>query len=225
MDAAAVGSAVVKSSNSARDGATLSKTFDTFLNLLTKQLQNQDPLDPVKSSEFTQQLVLFTNAEQAVATNKNLESLIKLSTASQAATAVGYIGKTVQADGNTGTLNGGKANWQYELTENANHVDVTITNSDGKIVYTGTGATGVGTHSFAWNGLDNQGLTQPDGSYTIAISAKNGAGAALTANTSIIGQVSGIETVDGSVVLNVGLTKVPLEKVKSVKETTATATI
>ena len=55
MDVAAVGSAVVKSSNATRSGTKLAETFDTFLNLLTKQLQNQDPLDPVKSTEFTQQ--------------------------------------------------------------------------------------------------------------------------------------------------------------------------
>jgi flagellar basal-body rod modification protein FlgD len=225
MDVAAVGSAVVKGSNSERSKTTLAETFDTFLNLLTKQLQNQDPLDPVDSSEFTQQLVLFTSAEQSVATNKNLESLIKLSQATQATSAVSYIGKTIEAEGKSATLSEGKATWLYELPEKASKVGVTVTDSTGKVVFNGTGETGAGSHSFVWNGRDSQGLTMPDGGYNIAISAKNAEGKAITATTSITGRVSGIETVDGAIVLNVGSAKVPFENVKAVKQAAATATI
>jgi len=222
MDVAALGSAVVNQSAAERSGSALADTFDTFLNLLTKQLQNQDPLDPVDSGEFTQQLVLFTSAEQAVATNKNLETLIKLSTTNQAAAAVGYIGKMVEAEGRTSTLSQGLAVWQFELPSNAGQVDITITDSNGKAVLNTNGAIDAGVHSFVWDGRDNDGLAMPDGNYTISISAKNSNGESITASTSILGRVSGIETVDGSIVLNVGSTKIPFDKVISVREIAAT---
>ncbi|MGD9536948.1 MAG: flagellar hook assembly protein FlgD [Alphaproteobacteria bacterium] len=221
MDVAALGSAVVNQSAAERSGSALADTFDTFLNLLTKQLQNQDPLDPVDSGEFTQQLVLFTSAEQAVATNKNLETLIKLSTSNQSAAAVGYIGKTVEAEGRTSTLSQGLAVWQFELPSNAEQVDITVTDSNGKAVLNTNGAIDAGVHSFVWDGRNNDGMTMPDGNYTISISAKSANGEAITASTSILGRVSGIETVDGAIVLNVGSTKIPFDKVISVRETAA----
>lgn len=224
MDVAAVGSAVVNQSAAERSGSALADTFDTFLNLLTKQLQNQDPLDPVDSGEFTQQLVLFTSAEQAVATNKNLETLIKLSTSNQSAAAVGYIGKTVEAEGRTSTLSQGLAVWQFELPSNAEQVDITITDSNGKAVLNTNGAIDAGVHSFVWDGRNNDGMTMPDGNYTISISAKSANGEAITASTSILGRVSGVETVDGAIVLNVGSTKIPFDKVISVRETAAPTT-
>ena len=81
------------------DSASLAETFDTFLTLLTTQLQYQDPLDPMDTNEFTSQLVEFTSVEQAMATNKKLDSLIALQNSMQINDAVGYIGKTVGADG------------------------------------------------------------------------------------------------------------------------------
>lgn len=218
MDAAAVGSSIVQNSASSKGAKTLADSFDTFLTLLTKQLEHQDPLDPVDSSEFTQQLVLFTQAEQSVATNKNLESLINLSLSTQAAGAVGYIGKTIQAEGSTSTLTGGRATWQYTLPRNATKVDVTITDANGKSVFNGTADGAAGTHNFAWDGRNTQGVPQPDGNYTIAISAKDSRGTAITASTSVTGRVSAVETVDNSIVLQVGGAKIPIDKVQSVRE-------
>jgi flagellar basal-body rod modification protein FlgD len=222
MDVAAVGTAVVSDSAAERSGSALAQTFDTFLTLLTKQLQNQDPLDPVDSSEFTQQLVLFTSAEQAVATNRNLESLIKLSTSNQAAAAVGYIGKTVEAEGKTTSLSEGQAVWQFELASNADKVDITVTNADGKAVFNASGPIEAGSHAFVWDGRNNNGLSEPDGNYTISISAKRTDGTSVSSSTSILGRVDGVETVDGDIVLAVGSTKIPFDKVVSVRETVAT---
>ena len=70
---ASVGSAV---GNSAL--AKTSADFDMFLKLLTAQLQNQDPLEPMDASEFTKQLVQYSSVEQVIYTNKNLETLIAL---------------------------------------------------------------------------------------------------------------------------------------------------
>ncbi len=73
----------------------LAGNFDTFLKLLTTQLQNQDPMSPMDSNEFTQQLVAFSSVEQQINTNDNLQSLIALSLSQQASAAVNYIGHSV----------------------------------------------------------------------------------------------------------------------------------
>ena len=58
------------------DRARLSDNYDTFLVLLTAQLQNQDPLAPMDSTQFTQQLVQFSQVEQQIRTNEQLQSLV-----------------------------------------------------------------------------------------------------------------------------------------------------
>src|SRR3954470_17819141 len=73
----------------------LAGNFDTFLTLLTTQLKNQDPLSPMDSNQFTQQLVQFSQVEQQINANKNLESLVSMSKAQGATSAVGYLGKTL----------------------------------------------------------------------------------------------------------------------------------
>ncbi len=86
------------------DASTIAGNFNQFLTLLTTQLQNQNPLDPLDTNQFTQQLVQFASVEQQLKTNDQLGNLITASKASAAATASGLIGKTVTADGATSSL-------------------------------------------------------------------------------------------------------------------------
>src|SRR5215213_9555272 len=106
---------VAGATNATRSESQLAANFDTFLLLLTAQLKNQDPLEPMDSNQFTQQLVQFSQVEQQIHSNKNLESLISLTKASGAADAVSYLGKTLTVtDGNAALMNG-QANWAYAL--------------------------------------------------------------------------------------------------------------
>ncbi len=105
------------SSNSAMN--QLSGNFQTFLKLLTTQLQNQDPLDPMDTSQFTQQLVEYSQVEQQIDTNGNLQSLISQGTQQSAAYATGYLGKTVTVSGGEGSLANGQAQWTYNLGADA----------------------------------------------------------------------------------------------------------
>lgn len=89
--------------------SNLAENFDNFLTILITQLQNQDPLSPMESNEFTSQLVQFTGVEQQVLQNKNLEELIRLQSANQTLSAVSFIGKLVEATGDTNTLTDGEA--------------------------------------------------------------------------------------------------------------------
>src|SRR6185312_8890054 len=93
----------------------LAGNFDTFLTLLTTQLQNQDPLNPMDSNQFTQQLVEFSQVEQQINTNDNLKTLISLGQSRGAADAVGYLGKAVTVSNGDAALANGTANWNYQL--------------------------------------------------------------------------------------------------------------
>jgi flagellar basal-body rod modification protein FlgD len=216
---AALGSALLGTSGQSAATAsrsTLNQTFDTFLTLLTKQLQNQDPLDPVKSNEFTQQLVMFTSAEQQVATNKNLESLIKLTQANQSAVAVGYLGKVVLAAGDTTALSNGSATWNYTLPKTAVKVTLTITDSAGKMVASSLGENSAGTHTFVWAGRDFNGNVLPNGTYKMSVGAKDSEGVAISATTAMAGVVDGVEKTDTGIILTIGGVRVPIENITSV---------
>jgi flagellar basal-body rod modification protein FlgD len=191
----------------------LADNLDTFLTLLTTQMKHQDPLNPMDSAEFTQQLVSFSEVEQSIASNKNLEQLIGLQQATQATGIVNYLGKEVEAVGDQTALQDGSATWQYETPANAASVVLNISDSDGNVVYVGGGETSEGTHTFHWDGKDSNGNTLNDGLYTIEVIAKDANSQDLTTSTMISGLVTGVESADGVQVLALGDVKVPVSQV------------
>src|SRR5271168_3379612 len=110
----------------------LSGNFDTFLTLLTTQLQNQDPLSPMDSTQFTQQLVEYSQVEQQINTNTNLTNLISLQQAGAGAASVGYLGKNVTVTNGNAALTNGSATWNFSLPANAATTTVTVTNASGQ---------------------------------------------------------------------------------------------
>lgn len=194
----------------------LSSNFDTFLQLLTTQLQNQDPLNPMDSNQFTQQLVEFSQVEQQIDTNTNLQTLISQGQNQSGAYATGYLGKTVTVTGGQGALTNGQAQWTYNLASAATSTILTVTNAQGQVVYTGSGATSAGNNTFTWNGEDNNGNQLPDGTYTLAVSASN-AGSAVTSSVSFSGAVSEVDMSNGSPQLSIGAMQVPLSSIGAVQ--------
>ena len=87
-----------RSNNAQQSRVSFGDDFDDFLTLLTTQLQNQDPLEPTDTTEFTNQLVLFAGVEQDISQNDNLEQLIGLESANQAVGALNYIGNEVDSN-------------------------------------------------------------------------------------------------------------------------------
>src|SRR3954447_25525549 len=118
------------SSLGSNTGATLAGNFQTFLTLLTTQLQNQNPLDPLDTNQFTQQLVQFAGVEQQLKTNDQLTSLIAMQQTAQSTQALGFVGKTAVVDGSTATLTKSQAVWDVSMAKAAN-VTLTITNGAG----------------------------------------------------------------------------------------------
>ncbi|MEK6745463.1 MAG: flagellar hook assembly protein FlgD [Pseudomonadota bacterium] len=192
--------------------------YQDFLKLLTTQLQNQDPTAPTDTNQLTQQIATLSQVEQQINTNSNLQKLISLFNTSTLNSVVGYIGKQVEADGDKGVMQGGKASFVYDLEKEAQTVDLTILDPTGKEVMKANGTKVAGRNEVLWGGKDGDGKQLADGTYTIKVVAKDAAGNDLKAKTSTVGVVSSIDTKDGTTVLTLGDVVVALDKVKSVRQ-------
>ncbi len=197
---------------------SLAGNFDTFLQLLTTQLKNQDPLDPLDTSQFTEQLVEFASVEQQINTNTNLQTLISLQQTTEATSALQLVGSTVTLSSNTATLSNATstpATWSLSTSTPAT-ANVTISSSTGQTAYTGTLALNAGTQSFTWSGQGNNGVTWPDGTYTISVNATGANGQAVTVSTQVQGVVTGVNISQNPPTLTVGGQSVPISQIQSV---------
>jgi flagellar basal-body rod modification protein FlgD len=199
-------------------GAAIAQNFDQFLTLLTTQLKNQSPLDPLDTNQFTQQLVQFAGVEQQLKTNETLSSLLSLNSAGTATSAVGFIGATITSDGATTRLEKGKAEWQVNVPRGG-VATITIKDSKGSVVQTQTRTLVAGDQKFTWDGKTSTAQTAVDGEYTVTIDAKDTAGATMTATTKISGVVDGVDFTGSIPTLKIGAISVPIDKVKSVVRT------
>ena len=188
----------------ATDQTQLAGNFDTFLKLLTTQLQNQDPLSPMDSNQFTQQLVEFSQVEQQINTNTNLTTLINQGTSQSGAFAVNYLGKTVTVTNGNASLTNGVANWNYNLGTQAAQTTLTVTDANGNAVYSGPGLTAAGSNTFAWDGRSTNGTQVPDGVYTLQVAATAADGSTVTSSVSSKGVVSEVDMTSGTPKLIVG---------------------
>ena len=182
----------------------LSGNFDTFLQLLTSQLKNQDPTSPMDSNTFTQQLVMYSQVEQQINTNDNLKTLISQGTTNAAAMAATYLGKKVSITNGNGSLTNGSATWTYSLDTSSATTQLAITDANGQTVYTANGETTSGNHSFTWNGKDINGNQLADGTYKPTVTAADSASNKVTSSVASAGTVSQIDMTSGTPKLVVG---------------------
>ena len=217
VTAASATGATDTASRLASSRTRLASNFDTFLSLLTTQLRNQDPLSPLDSNQFTQQIVQMTGVEQQLLTNDLLQSLVGRN--SGVGDAVSYIGRQVTVDSATARLANGAANWTYTLPSAAASATVEVRNAAGAVVYRGAAPDRTaGEHSFTWDGKDLSGNAVPAGTYTLSIAAQNTAGQSITATTGFTGTVTGVETQNGSTVLVTTAGTAPLTSVRRVAQ-------
>jgi flagellar basal-body rod modification protein FlgD len=194
----------------------LAGNFDTFLTLLTTQLQNQDPLNPMDSNQFTQQLVEFSQVEQQINTNDNLKTLIGQGANQTGAYAVSYLGKAVTVTSGKAPLANGQAVWNYNLDATAAQTILTVTDSNGQTVYTGPGETAAGHHTFTWDGTSNTGAALPDGTYKLTVSPAAADGTSVQNEVSTTGVVSQVDMTGSTPQLMIGPMEIPLSDVAGV---------
>jgi flagellar basal-body rod modification protein FlgD len=194
--------------------ATLATDFSDFLTLLTTQLQNQDPLDPMDSTEFTNQLVQFSQVEQQINTNQKLDAMVSLQLSSSISAALGYVGLDASYVSNDVYFDGtNDMKISYSMAETAVKTTVNIYDADGKKVYSESVDGNVGINEFTWDGKDEFGTTLPQGTYNIKIDALNAEDQAVLSTVVVQGNIRGIETQDGEILLLVGDRAVPISNV------------
>ena len=195
---------------------TIAQNFDTFLQLLTTQLRHQNPLDPLDTNQFTQQLVQFTGVEQQLKTNEFLQAMMDTSQNTNNAQAVSYVGKVVTASGTRTDLANGRAQWHFVAEKDAS-ISATVRDMDGNVVYTKTGTVSQGESVFTWDGVGNDGLRKPDGAYSVTIEGRDSEGGFVGIGTEMTGQVTGVDFTGSEPVLMVGSARVNLSSVLSVR--------
>jgi flagellar basal-body rod modification protein FlgD len=210
------GTTPLPASSSSTAGATIAGNFQTFLTLLTTQLQNQNPLDPLDTNQFTQQLVQFAGVEQQLRTNDQLSALLTLQQTAQSTQALGFVGRTAVVDGDTATMTNATAAWNLDIPTKSS-MNVTITNSTGQTVYSGTYPVNAGPNQvFGWDGKGNDGAQWPDGEYKLTTTATDPAGNPVAIVTRIQGLVSSVDLTQSPPLLSIGSHTYTVSQIRSI---------
>ena len=204
------------SSANALASQQIAGNFQSFLQLLTTQLQNQNPLDPLDTNQFTQQLVEFAGVQQQLNTNDSLATLVSLQQATQSSEALSYVGKTATVSGNVATMTNSEAVWALSVPS-ASTVDISIASSTGQTVYTGTYNVSAGNNQpFEWNGIGSDGTQNPDGNYTLTATAKDSNGNTVAVTTSVGGVVSSVNLTQSPPLLTIGGQTYTMSQIQSI---------
>jgi flagellar basal-body rod modification protein FlgD len=207
------------SGNSSGSTATsgIADNFQTFLTLLTTQLKNQNPLDPLDTNQFTQQLVQFAGVEQQLKSNDQLKSLVEIEKSAQSTQALIYVGNTVAVDGSKAQFDK-SATWNLTAAKGTN-ATITITNSTGQTAYSGNFTLNQGNASFVWDGKGNDGSQWPPGAYTLTATGKDSSGNNISISTEVQGMVDSVDLTASPPLLSIGGQSYTADKVKRVVRT------
>jgi flagellar basal-body rod modification protein FlgD len=218
------GTTPVSSSSSSNAGAAanamasqqIAGNFQSFLQLLTTQLQNQNPLSPLDTNQFTQQLVEFAGVQQQINTNDSLATLVSLQQTAQSSQALQFVGKTAVVKGNTAALSNNRATWELNIPT-ASTVNISIASSSGQTVYSNSFAANAGNNQvFNWNGLGTDGTQFPAGNYTLTATAKDSAGNTVAISSSVAGVVNSVDLTQSPPLLSIGGQTFTVNQVESI---------
>ncbi|HMK01212.1 MAG TPA: flagellar hook capping FlgD N-terminal domain-containing protein, partial [Reyranella sp.] len=197
------------------DSTMIASNFTTFLQLLTTQLKNQNPLDPLDTNQFTQQLVQFAQVEQQMKSNDQLATLVSMDKTAQQTTALAYVGANVVVDGSTGNVTNGKGNWSFNVTKPAT-ATVVIKDSTGQTAYTGSFAVNPGTQNFQWDGKGNDGRQWPDGNYTLSATAVDASKNTVAISTEVHATVDSVDLTQDPPLLSINGQNYTMDKIKRI---------
>jgi flagellar basal-body rod modification protein FlgD len=167
-----------------------------FLRLLTTQLENQDPLEPMKDHEFVAQLATFSSLEQLIDLNKRMDGLLTSQADLVNSQSLELIGRAVKVDTN-GQIRldaDGAEPILYELPQTVARVKVEITDAAGNVVRTFEPEDGnlAGPQQVDWDGKDDDGKTLEPGSYSVRVLAEGETGVATSIRSFTVVTVDGV---------------------------------
>jgi len=204
------------STSTLMNNTEIASNFTTFLKLLTTQLQNQDPLSPMDTNQFTQQLVQFASVEQQMKSNDSLSTLVSLQQNAQTTEALALVGATVVVNGATAPLSNSQATWTLNSTQPAT-ATITIADSTGRTAYTGTFTINSGTQSFVWDGRGNDGKLWPDGSYTLTATGIDANKQPVAISTEVQAVVDSVDLTKNPPLLSINGQNYTMDKIKRIE--------
>ena len=158
--------------------SSLSQNMDAFLLLLTTQLKNQDPFDPVDNTQMVAQMAQFSSVAGISEMNSSLKAIQESLASSRVGDAASWIGRSALVASDTVTpLSDGSYAGEIALAEDAANVAVSLVDARGAVVHTATlGAQAAGGVAFAWDGKNASGETVGTGPLRIVVTAANADG-------------------------------------------------
>ena len=192
----------------------LAGDFNTFLTLLTTQLQNQSPTDPLDTNQMTAQLVQFASVEQQISMNQNLERLVGLQQVAQLTAAAPLIGQTVEVASERLTVQGGTAALRLPLAGAASAARVIVSDASGRTLTDRIVRLGSAPTTWQWDGRDIAGRAVADGAYRVAVTGLTASGASASAPFTVLGRATSADRADGVLRLNLGALSVGFDSIR-----------
>jgi flagellar basal-body rod modification protein FlgD len=207
------------------DSATAQKTAPNdvvnqadFLQLLITQLQNQDPLNPLDSANFSSQLAQFSSLQQLTEINQHLAKQASGTTGADRLSAVSFLGNEVRGLSSSVTVTDGTATvLDYKLASSG-AVQAKVFDENGRVVAT----LELGTQSAGAQRFDL--ATAPgapvlaDGTYNVLVATTDASGASTVVETTVAGRVTGVDLSSDPPVLLLGTRRLALGDVREVSE-------
>ncbi|MCA3596073.1 MAG: flagellar hook assembly protein FlgD [Methylobacterium sp.] len=193
----------------------IANNFDQFLQLLTTQLKNQSPLDPLDTNQFTQQLVQFAGVEQQLRTNETLSTLVSANRVGNATSALGFVGANVTVDRNGSPMQDGKVKWLMNAPR-AGTASITIKDKDGKTVHVGSKTLTAGEQEFVWDGKLPNGSQAAAGEYKISVSALDTVNKVMDVKPFMLARVDSVDVSGNIPRIKVGSLDLALTDVKTI---------
>ncbi len=191
---------------------------EEFLTLLVTQLKNQDPMNPLKGTEFTAQLAQFSSLEQLFAINKNIAGMQEGLNVQEDRNILDYIGKTIKTNDNTILIDDGTMDSIVYTLDKSLNVNIHIYSDEGiEVRRINAGMQDSGEHSLVWDGRNNNGEKVQNGTYTFDINAVSDDGQIMPYDSYFTGEVTGITYKDNTPFLMVGTREIRPESVIEVR--------
>lgn len=213
----ATGSA--STTQSSTDAATTSLTgdYNMFLKLLTTQLQNQDPTNPMDSSQYTQQLVQYSQVEQSIKQNTTLNSILSSLNMSSLTASSSMIGQAVQLDSDKSGLSATMpAQWDWTANSAITGLTATILDAKGSKVDSFDLKVSGASGNFSWDGTTSTGTKLTDGLYQLQLSGTTDAGAKITTTAKAVGKVDDVQMINGSPVVSINGAQYPTSMISRI---------
>jgi flagellar basal-body rod modification protein FlgD len=201
----------------------ISADFNMFLKLLTSQLQNQNPLSPMDTAQFTNQLVQFAQTEQSIQQSGTLKTILAKLTSAELAQASSYIGRDARFDTQVAGLTADKpATWYYRYSQMPATLEAQIKDAKGFVVK--TMAIDPATNGkIVWDGSSSLGSKAPEGNYTLSLVAKDFNGGTINGAVTAAGTITSAMMLDGRTIVTVNGANYPLDALLSIDTARAAA--